>query len=254
MFHLEELTLSLVVYHRESFVDGTELVHDIVSQLLNLRTFIFSIITEGVDLSEELIPSHDVISHALIERGYDLDCYTDYNVFNRGQCHIYSLPFTMDHMHIHSSKFPGGLFLTVRYLVVRDFFNPFEHEFFLRISQAFPLLKQLVIFNVSAQNKKITQEQQDEDEQISSIIEFPHLIKLGLCGSYIDYTKQFLFDCNTRLPSLHTLNIKFEHLVIITENFTNNAARTNCAKLQHLIFDSIPMIYPENFFLYFPLL
>jgi hypothetical protein len=122
------------------------------------------------------------------------------------------------------------------------------------ISQTFPLLKQLEIFNVNGQKKKVTQKQQDDDEQISSRIEFPHLFKLDLSKSNIDYAKQLLFDCNTRLSSLHTLCIDYNFLVMITENFTNNAGRANCAKVQHVIFDSIPIVHPENFFLYFPFL
>ncbi len=86
------------------------------------------------------------------------------------------------------------------------------------------------------------------------VAKFSQLIRLNLCGSYIDYTKQLFFDCNTCLPSLRTLHINYEHLVMVTENFANTAARTNCANLKRLIFDLRPMIYPENFFRYFPLL
>jgi hypothetical protein len=75
--------------------------YDVLSPMLYLHTFIFNIITDGVSVLEELISPPDVLSHALIERGYDLDCYTDYNPLSRGQYHIYSLPFVMDRMHIH---------------------------------------------------------------------------------------------------------------------------------------------------------
>ncbi|CAF1150043.1 unnamed protein product [Rotaria sordida] len=47
----------------------------------------------------------------------------------------------------------------------------------------------------------------------------------------------------------HILNLE-----IVTGYFTNNAARANCSKLTRIIFDSPPMIYSENFHLYFPLL
>ncbi|CAF1128479.1 unnamed protein product [Adineta ricciae] len=131
MFHLTKLTLALVVFNRRSFVDGKKLINDIPKQMLHLNRFIFNIITEGVTLFEEFIPSSEVLCRALVERGYDFDCYTDYNPLSRGLCHIYSLPFTVDCMHIHSHRFPGGLFRTVRYLNVQDFVYPFEHEFFL---------------------------------------------------------------------------------------------------------------------------
>ncbi|CAF5179822.1 unnamed protein product, partial [Rotaria magnacalcarata] len=66
-------------------------------------------------MNEELLPTPDDVKRALIQRGYNVNCYTDYSVFSNGQCHIYSLPFTMDRMYTHSSKFHGDLSLTVRY-------------------------------------------------------------------------------------------------------------------------------------------
>ncbi|CAF1379273.1 unnamed protein product [Rotaria sordida] len=252
MLQLEELTLSLIVDDQTSFIDGTHLVDNILNKMSYLQTFIFNIITEYVTMDEELLPTLDDIERPLIQRGFNVNCYTDYNEFYKCQCHIYSLPFTIDCMHIHSSKFHGGLFRTVRYLYVQDFVRPFEHDFFARIAQAFPLLSKLTIFNKHKQ-AKLTQ-RQDKHESTSSVIEFSHLMILNVAMSYIDYAKQFLFDFNTHLPCLNRLHIKYEDLVIVTENFTNNGTRTNCSKLQHIIFDSIPTIYPENFYLYFPLL
>jgi len=253
MSQLEKLTLSLNVRDRTSFIDGTHLINDILSKMSHLHTFIFNIISQNVTINEELLPTPDDVEHELLERGYCVDCYTDYNVLSRGKCHIYSLPFTMDSMHIHSSKFSGGLFLTVRNLYLRNFVHPFEHDFFARISQAFPLLNKMTIFNISVLKKKLTH-REDEHEQTSSIIEFSHLMVLHLSMSDIDYVEQFLFDFNTCLPCLNTLHIKYEHLVIVTKNFTNNATRINCSKLKHIIFDSKPMAYPKNFYRYFPLL
>ncbi|CAF1414639.1 unnamed protein product [Rotaria sordida] len=253
MSQLEKLTLSLIVYGRTSFIDGTHLVNDILSKMSHLHTFIFNIITQNVIMAEEFLPAPDDVQRELIQRGYNVNCYTDYNVLNNGQCHIYSLPFIMERMHIHSSKFLGGLFLTVRHLHMRNFVHPFEHDFFARISQAFPLLNKLTIYNISGQKKKLTN-LKDEHKQTWSIIEFSHLMTLHLSMSDMDYVEEFLFDFNTRLPCLNTLYIKYKHLVMITENFTKNAARINCSKLEHIIFDSKPTTYPENFYLYFPLL
>jgi hypothetical protein len=131
--------------------------------------------------------------------------------------------------------------------------HPFEYDFFVRISQAFPLLNKLTICNRQGQKKKLTY-QQDEHEQTSSIIEFSHLMILNLGAASLDYVEQFLFDFCTHLPCLNTLYIKYELLLFATQYFTINAARANCSKVQHIIFDSTPMIYPENFRHYFPLL
>ncbi|CAM4924218.1 unnamed protein product [Rotaria socialis] len=251
MLQLEELTLSLIVGDQTSFIDGTHLVNNILNRMSYLQTFIFNIITEYVRMDEELLPTLDDIERPLIQRGFNVNCYTDYNEFYNGQCHIYSLPYTIDCMHIHSSLFCGGLFRTVRYLYVQEFFRPFEDDFFVRIAQAFPLLNKLTIFNRYKQAK--LKHQQNKHESTSSIIEFSHLMILNVAMSCIDYAKQFIFDFNTRLPCLNRLHIKYKDLVIVTDNFTNNDARANCSKLQHIIFDSIPTIYPENFYHYFPL-
>ncbi|CAF4263345.1 unnamed protein product, partial [Rotaria magnacalcarata] len=93
-------------------------------RLSQLQTFIAEvdyiyntsvIINNTVKMNEELLPTPDDVKRALIQRGYNVNCYTDYSVFSNGQCHIYSLPFTMDRMYTHSSKFHGDLSLTVRY-------------------------------------------------------------------------------------------------------------------------------------------
>ncbi|CAF2142563.1 unnamed protein product [Rotaria magnacalcarata] len=252
MLQLEELTLSLIVDNRTSFIDGTHLINNILNRMSYLQTFIFNIITEYVTMDEERLPTLDDIEQPLIQRGFNVNCYTDYNEFYKGQCHIYSLPYTIDCMHIHSSLFYGDLFRTVRYLYVQDFVRSFEDDFFVRIAQAFPLLNKLTIFNKHKQAK--LKQQQDNHESTYAINEFSHLMILNVAMSCIDYAKQFLFDFNTRLPCLNRLHIKYRDLVIVTENFTNNDARVNCSKLQHIIFDSIPTIYPENFYLYFPLL
>ncbi|CAF1364261.1 unnamed protein product [Rotaria sordida] len=68
---------------------------------------------------------------------------------------------------------------------------------------------------------------------------------------HIDYVEQFLFETNTRLPQLKNLDIKYELLAIVTDNFTNNAARLNCSQLQNLIINE-PFVRPENFHSYFP--
>jgi len=247
MSQLENLTLSLIVRGRTSFIDGTHLVNDALSKMIYLHTVTFNIITRNVIMDAEFLPTPDDVRRPLMEKGYNVNCYTDCSDFSNGQCHLYSLPFTLDRMHIHSSRFAGGLFMTVRHLYLQDYVRSFEHDFFAGISRAFPLLQILMIFNVNVQ-EKLTHEQ----EETCSTIEFSHLTSLGLIMCYIDYVKQFLFDFNTRLPCLKTLHIKYEDLMIVTKSFTNEAARANCSKLEDITFDSEPMIYPEKFHLYFP--
>jgi hypothetical protein len=253
MSQLEKLTLSLLVYRRTSLIDGTHLVDNILNKMSHLHTFIFNIITHSVIMDEELLPTPDDVGRPLIERGYNVECYTDYCKIQMGQCHIYSLPFTLERMDTVTNKFPGGLFINVRHFVAYDMWRPFEHDFFARISQAFPLLNKLTISNRNGQNKKLTH-QQNEHEQTLSITEFSHLMILDLATSSLDYVEEFLFDFDTRLPCLNTLHVEYELLLFETQYFTENAARATCSKVRHIILERPQMTHTENFYRYFPLL
>ncbi|CAF4588253.1 unnamed protein product, partial [Rotaria sp. Silwood2] len=52
--------------------------------------------------------------------------------------------------------------------------RPFEHEFFLRIAQSFPFMKELTLINKKPQKNKLNNENQD-----LLIIKYPHLTKLN---------------------------------------------------------------------------
>jgi hypothetical protein len=65
-----------------------------------------------------------------------------------------------------------------------------------------------------------------------SIVRFHHLTYLDLASVHVDYVRQFLFDKNTYLPRLITLPINYQQLVEVTDNFTSDAARNNCACLK----------------------
>ena len=253
MSQLEKLTLSLIVDCRNSFIDGNHLVNDILSQMSYLHTFTFNIISEVFLLYQTLLPTPDDIGRALIERGFEVMCYIDCITrgIRIGRCHIYSLPFTIERIDTHSRNFSGGLFMAVRHLVAHDSDCPFDYDFFVRISQAFPLLSKLKIVNDLDLDKNLTN-QQNEDDQTAPIIEFSHLTILDLSRSNIDYIKLFLCDCKTRLPCFNTLYIKYIDIEIITKFLTTNAALVNCSTLQRIIFDSPPNRYPENFYHYFP--
>jgi hypothetical protein len=77
MSQLEKLTLSLLVCGRNSFIDGTQLINDIISKMPCLNSFIFDIVTQGVILEEELLPTSDDVRRALTQRGYNVGCYID---------------------------------------------------------------------------------------------------------------------------------------------------------------------------------
>jgi hypothetical protein len=120
----------------------------------------------------------------------------------------------------------------------------FEPKLFKVISQDFPLLTYLSINNDKRQKKK---------QYSPTLTTFSHLIVLNLQMAHVDYAEQFLFEKNTYLPRLFDLKIEHKSIVTVTNNFTNDEARLNCAKLKSLDIKD-PFVRPENFHQFFPLL
>jgi hypothetical protein len=231
MSQLEKLTLSLCVRHRTSFIDGTHLNNNIISKMPYLHTFIFDIVTECSRFDGKYLQSSDDIRRPLIQKGYHVACYMDRPSDGIRRCHIYSLPFTMKYINTITSKFCfDGVFTYVRKLYVDDRRSSIEYDFFILISQGFPLLEDLTVISGENQNKR------SEHEHTSSITEYSHLMTLNLGRSHVDYAKQFLLDTNIRVPCLRTLIIDYEYLVNVTENFTNNTIHAKCETLEKIIF------------------
>jgi hypothetical protein len=254
MSNIGKLTLSFRVRRRNSFIDGIYLSNEISSYMSHLHTFIFDIVSEDTRINVYPKPSSDDIQRTLIEGGYHADCYVGYYANNIGRCHVYSLPFTIERIHYLTSRFPGGLFMNVRVLRVCDISRSFENIFFAKITRSFPLLSQLVVSNTIERLEKPSW-QLKQSKEISSIIEYSHLTELLLYHAHIDYVEQFLSSLNTCLPCLSLLGVRYEHLTTVTENFTRDATRINCAKVKHILLDKVIHIaQPRNFYLYFPLL
>ncbi|CAM4981717.1 unnamed protein product [Rotaria socialis] len=254
MSHLEKLTLSLGIRGRTSFIDGTHLDNCILSRLPHLHTFVFNIITDFVRSTEYFEPSADHIRRTFIQRGHHADCYIDCHHSNMRRCHVYSVPLNMECMRHISHGFPGGTFINVRILSMLDDSHPFEHNFFAQISRSFPLLSRLIVRNTTPQKEKRSH-QLLKLEEISSVIEYSHLVELNCIHAHIDYVEQFLSNVNTCLPCLCKLHVQYEHLVTVTENFTRNTTRMNCVKVKHITFyHEVAMARSKDFHLYFPLL
>ncbi|CAF1327772.1 unnamed protein product [Rotaria sordida] len=146
MSQLEKLILSLYVHSRTSFIDGNQLDNDIISKIPYLHSFIFDIVTKDDIIDEEYLPTSDNVRRALIRKAYNVGCYIDYLSTESGRCHIYSLPFTMERIQEITKKFlPDGVFINVRKLCVNDSVRSIEYDFFVLISQAFPLLEDLTV-------------------------------------------------------------------------------------------------------------
>jgi hypothetical protein len=252
MCNLEELTLYLRIEDRARFVDGTQLHNEILSHMLHLHTFTFYISTHSeIDHSVPYL-SNDDIQQTFINIGYkQVACIVDYFNSENAYCHAFSLPFTFDQLELFDNNFPNIMYNNVTYLFIRDAV-PFKHEFFVRIAQSFPLLKSLRVMNRQPQVQD-PRELEFNNNRSYSVIEYPHLVVLDIMYGHIDYVELFLHESKTRLPHLTELRIKYDILQTVTEYFTRNATRLNCIKVKRLFIEET-IVYPKDFYRYFPLL
>lgn len=251
MSNLEELILKITNKDRMKFVDGTQINNGILVHMPRLNKFTFHITT--YTRREHIVNylSNNDIQETFINIGYqEVGCIVNY-ASRDGVCQIFSLPFTDDYLSSVGNKFPSIIF---RHVTTLSLFEtvPFEHDFFLRIARYFPSVKELNVFN------RISQSHSSDDfnsngNQAYPIVEYPHLISLVLTGCHIDYIEQFLNNTKTHLPRLTQLNIDYHKLRIVTEDFTKDATRFNCAQVKQLIIDDTSVLL-KNFYTYFPLL
>jgi hypothetical protein len=123
--------------------------------------------------------------------------------------------------------------------------TPFEHRLFKLISQDFPFLEFLRLWN--------NYRQKDKQHSSSTQITFPHLTFLDLGCAHIDYAELFLLEKNMHLPRLSHLSMKYKSLTTITNNLTIDATHFNFSKVKSLRVCEL-FVRPENFHEYFPLL
>ncbi|CAF4999338.1 unnamed protein product, partial [Rotaria sp. Silwood1] len=109
----------------------------------------------------------------------------------------------------------------------------FEHEFFLRIAQSFPLMEKLKVVNETPQKNKLCSESKHDNRDLS-IIKYPHLNDLILYEVHDDYIEQFLVDTKMCVSNHVNLSIEYEPLRRVTHNFTRNVTRSSCTKLNSL--------------------
>lgn len=245
MSNLEELTLFLSVIRIEStYIDGIHLYDEVLINMTRLNKFRFSIISR-VKTFEIDRPSNDDILRSFIGKTNEqVGSYVNNNRFKMaGECHVYSLPYQFDSFLSLTNAFPGGKFDKVTLLVMCDI-RPFEADLFQIISQDFPFLVILTILNLKPQHNK---------QHSSALITFPHLVELEFYSTHKDYIEQFLFVKKTFLPRLLSVQIQYEPLAIVTNNFKSDKSRASCAQLKRLIIEE-PFVPPENFHSYFPLL
>ncbi|CAF1456133.1 unnamed protein product [Rotaria sp. Silwood1] len=252
MTHLEKLTLYLRIGksgqfdpNKSPYIDGTYLQNEILVHMSQLHTFNFYISTETcIDYSRSRISSNDIQQTFKNIKYEQTACIIDYVGAVATICHVYSLPFTFTHLEKITTHFPFILFNSVTHLSVYDFI-PFEHEFFMQISQAFPLLKCFSIENWGMQYDNYN------DYSSYSVIEFTHLILLDLKRAKYNYIEQFLLETKTYLPHLTHLKVNYYDLKTVTINFTRDTMRRNCSKVNQLIVEE-PITFSKDVYQYFP--
>ncbi|CAF4491364.1 unnamed protein product [Rotaria socialis] len=252
MTYLEKLTLCLRIQKVGRFVSGASLSIDdahlhneILVHMPQLHTFKFYISTETNAIYSNLRFSNDDIQQTFINMKYgQTACIMDYYGACGTLCHVYSLPFTFTHLHKITTHFPFIVFDTVTNLFVYDIF-PFEHEFFMRINQTFPLLKCFTIENDRREHWNY------DDNPSYSIIESTHLTSLEITHAGQYYVEQFLVKTNTLLPRLTRLKVEYNDLKTIATNFTREETRHNCSKVKQLIVEEL-IVFSKYVYQYFP--
>ncbi|UJR34261.1 hypothetical protein I4U23_021665 [Adineta vaga] len=237
MLYLEELTLFLpVIRHKSRYIDGNQLYDEVLSYMPRLNQFIFSIhthMTTKFTTTITELQSNSDMRKSFIKHGFQSfdTCSDDEIIGHTANCYVYSLPYRFKYFLYLGACFQGGKFDNVRFLYMTDKVS-FGHRLFKIISEDFPFLKKLIIFNYS--------EQEDKPLHSSTLIIFNHLIELNLSCAHSDYIMQFLADKITRLPSLTRLEVSYEKLLTLTNYFTDDVARLNCQKISNNELNSLP--------------
>jgi hypothetical protein len=252
MSHLEKLTLHLRMRDRSTLIDGTHLHNEILVHMPQLHTFIFHISTM-YNINESVHSlSNDDIQQTFPNIKYgQTACIIDYFTNSTAICHVFSLPFTFTRLEQITSRFPSIVFDTVTHLNVYDIV-PLKHEFFMRISRNFPLLKCFSMTNYMSQSsiyEGLGDIWESDENPSNSVIEYPHLISLDITDVHMDYIAQFLLETKTHLPCLAELKVNYKNLKTVTMNFTREAMRRNCSKVKRLI---VEKYLSKNALEYFP--
>ncbi|CAF1211488.1 unnamed protein product [Rotaria sordida] len=216
MSNLEKLDLNLSLSMKKAFVDGNDLKKNIINHMLRLDKFTFNI-RSVLHLHNEInLPSNEDIQNTFrnFKNNHIISCLDYFQEQQSSQCLIYSYPYKSKFYKYITNNFSGGLFKCVREISLFDV-HPFEHEFFLRISQSFPFMQKLALRNYKPQNNKLCKESKNDNQDLS-IIKYPHLTNLTLSRSHDDYVKQFLLDTKTCLPNNVHLNVTYQTLERVT--------------------------------------
>ncbi len=233
MSNLEKLGLYLMPYVDDSFIDGNHFKEHIFNRLPRLNAFEFDIHSIMFLRDQTILPSKEDIQQTFTDFQYGpVTSYVDYFFAKKkGECRVYSHRSKMQYYQKVTNNFPGGLYQHV-YIVFLYDERPFEHEFFIRISQSFPLMKELHLTNHQSQQHK----QSINDSYHTSIVKYNSLTRLDITRIHDDYLEEFLSDTRTCFHNNICLSINYKSLERVTHNFTRDDTRINCSKMSTIYF------------------
>ena len=195
---------------------------DIISRMPRLNNFTFNICSVIRHRVQTNFPLNEDIQKTFehFQGNQIITCIDHFKEDEYSQCHIYSYPYKLSFYKNITNNFQAGLFPSVTEVSLYDE-RLFEYEFFVRIAESFPFMKQLIIYNSKPQ-KNIQSIKSNNDDQMLSIIAYPNLIQLDLTAAHDDYVDLFLFGTNVSLSNNLRLWVDYQTLVRVTHNYTRN--------------------------------
>ncbi|CAF4060668.1 unnamed protein product [Rotaria magnacalcarata] len=250
MSHLKELNLYIYISAGPTFIAGTHLDNEILIHMPRLHTFTFYIASKHGPVDPDVrISNLDILSTFTNVQYQQVACMVDYFDDWETICRVFSLPVKFHRLEEIGNNIPNIVFTSVTHLKLWDQ-DPFKYEFFIRLTQAFPFLKDLSIKNIQPPFWR-SRERHLYENDWRSIVKYPYLVSLNITCAHIHYIEHFLNDTKTHLPRLTELKVKYVNLEIVTNNFTRGETRRNCAKIKQLIAEQF-MVYPKDVHDYFP--
>ncbi|CAF4849303.1 unnamed protein product, partial [Rotaria socialis] len=234
MSNIEKLGLYLTIYVNDKFIDGNDLKKNVINRLPQLNLFTFDIRSLMFINNQINLPSKKDIEESFRDFQYTkIISYVDYfREKKTGQCHAFSYPSEMPYYQKIKNNFPDGLYRYVRFISLYDEY-PFEHEFFIKISQSIPFMERLSLINHQSQIHKQSYKLINHNFN-STIAKYNYLITLDIEEIHDDYIEEFLFNTKTYFHNNIVISINYKSLERVTRNFTRDVTRINCAKINEI--------------------
>ena len=252
MVSLQRLSLGLNITCPD-VTDPLDLVEQLTSGLRQLHSFnLFVVVTNrNAQLSRHLRSDDEQRQEKLKRYGQVCDL-----VNRSGESavqHFFTLPAEFTSMMQLGRDFPETRFRHVVLLWVSNE-GPFDHGFFVRVARCFPVLR---LFHVEEGYAELEHPADfHRPTHPDQVIEFPLVDSLHLYTATRHGIEQMLNENLTRLPRLARLTIISKDLSTVTQNFTRQETRRNCARVTELItyqvtvgtedyHEHFPSLYPQ---------